>query len=141
MPFFCQDFYQDFDNVWLQFFVHFALILQKKELKMNILTQTTQVAHSANATKNNNASKLARFTLAGIFASVFAGIFGTLAYAEPTSQDIQKQIEALKKENELLELERKNQSLKDDDLQRQINDERRKNQSLKGANQRERERE
>ena len=112
---------------------------------MNILTQTTQVAHSANATTShstsNNASKLARFTLAGIFASVFAGIFGTLAYAEPTSQDIQKQIEALKKENELLELERKNQSLKDDDLQRQINDERRKNQSLKGANQRERERE
>ena len=107
---------------------------------MNILTktaQTTRQAHSANANKSNNTSKLARFALAGVFAS----IFGTLAYAEPTSQEIQKQIEALKKENELLELERKNKSLKGDDLQSQINDERRKNQSLKSANERERERE
>ena len=110
---------------------------------MNILTktaQTTRQAHSANANKSNNTSKLARFALAAIFAGVFASIFGTLAYAEPTSQEIQKQIEALKKENELLELERKNKSLKGDDLQSQINDERRKNQSLKSANERERER-
>ena len=113
---------------------------------MKLLAQTTQIAHSANATTAHSAnkeSKLARFTLAGVFASIFGafGVFGTLAHAEPTSQEIQKQIEALKKENELLELERKNKSLKDGDLQSQINDERRKNQSLRGANERERERE
>lgn len=73
-----------------------------------------------------------------VVASVGIGV----GFGEPSTQDVKKQIEALKKENELLELERKNQMLKGEnkDLQTQINEAKKQNQALKNANERERER-